>query len=171
MGFCLGYGHIWTKSKVIGPAKIFCEAHNFVPRWNFDKPFVACKTWNAADADRGIARVIRVPRGRAIDWRILTSPFWNKAPLVVMYSHTHEIEARCLVPRTHACTREEFLVGMVRSTDSRMLLLALLLGRPSFGEPPRGPFCSQRCASDANCSARSDRTHHISSSLAPRLDL
>jgi hypothetical protein len=31
IGFCLGYGHIWTKSILLLPAKIFCEAHNFVP--------------------------------------------------------------------------------------------------------------------------------------------
>jgi hypothetical protein len=31
IGFCIGYGHIGQKSKVIGPAKIFSEAHNFVP--------------------------------------------------------------------------------------------------------------------------------------------
>jgi hypothetical protein len=31
IGFCLGYGHIGQKSKVIRPAKMFCEAHNFVP--------------------------------------------------------------------------------------------------------------------------------------------
>ena len=30
-GFRLGYGHIWTKSKVVRPAKIFYEAHNFDP--------------------------------------------------------------------------------------------------------------------------------------------
>jgi hypothetical protein len=43
------------KSKVIWPAKIFCEAHNFVPCWNFDKQFVAIKEWDTVDADRGIA--------------------------------------------------------------------------------------------------------------------
>ena len=31
IGFCLEYGHIGQKSKVIRPAKIFCEANNFVP--------------------------------------------------------------------------------------------------------------------------------------------
>jgi hypothetical protein len=32
MRFCLGFGDIWTKSKVVWPAKIFCEAwiYNFV---------------------------------------------------------------------------------------------------------------------------------------------
>jgi hypothetical protein len=30
IGFCPGYGHIWQKSKVARPAKIFCEAHNSV---------------------------------------------------------------------------------------------------------------------------------------------
>jgi hypothetical protein len=34
IGLCLGYGHIW---KVIGPAKIFCKTHNFVPVLDFDK--------------------------------------------------------------------------------------------------------------------------------------
>ena len=66
IGFCLGYGHIWGNPNNKRPAKIFCDAHNFVPRWNFDKRFVACKTWNAEDADRGIVRVNRVTRGRAI---------------------------------------------------------------------------------------------------------
>jgi hypothetical protein len=37
IGFCLGYGHIWTKSKVVRPAKIFCKAHYFVPQVDFDK--------------------------------------------------------------------------------------------------------------------------------------
>ena len=31
IGFCLGYGHIWPKSKVIGPAKLFGSAHNYGP--------------------------------------------------------------------------------------------------------------------------------------------
>jgi hypothetical protein len=31
IGFCLGYGHIWPKSKVVRPAKILCEIHNFGP--------------------------------------------------------------------------------------------------------------------------------------------
>ena len=30
IGFCLGYGHIWKNPKLKRPAKIFCEAHNFV---------------------------------------------------------------------------------------------------------------------------------------------
>jgi hypothetical protein len=31
IGFCLGYGRIGQKSKLKRPAKMFCEAHNFVP--------------------------------------------------------------------------------------------------------------------------------------------
>jgi hypothetical protein len=30
MGFCRGYGHIWKNPNKYLPAKIFCEAHNFV---------------------------------------------------------------------------------------------------------------------------------------------
>jgi hypothetical protein len=30
IGFCLGYGHIWTKSKLKRLAKIFCEAHTYL---------------------------------------------------------------------------------------------------------------------------------------------
>jgi hypothetical protein len=54
------------KSKVIRPAKIFCEAHNFVPRWNFDKRIFAAESWDAADADRGIVRVNRATHAQAI---------------------------------------------------------------------------------------------------------
>jgi hypothetical protein len=44
------------KSKVIRPAKIFCEAHNFVPRRDFDEQFfrVNCGTlqmWIAASRE------------------------------------------------------------------------------------------------------------------------
>jgi hypothetical protein len=53
------------------PAKIFCEAHNFVPWWNFDKRVFAWKAWDAGDADRGIARVNRAPRARAIGTYLL----------------------------------------------------------------------------------------------------
>jgi hypothetical protein len=66
MGFCLGYGHIWPKSKLKRPAKIFGEAHNFVPGWNFDKQIFAFKAWDAVDADCGIARVNRATHARAI---------------------------------------------------------------------------------------------------------
>jgi hypothetical protein len=31
IGFCLEYGHIWRNGSLKRPAKIFCEAHNFVP--------------------------------------------------------------------------------------------------------------------------------------------
>jgi hypothetical protein len=33
IGFCLGYGHIGQNSKVVRPAKISFEAHNFT--WSF----------------------------------------------------------------------------------------------------------------------------------------
>jgi hypothetical protein len=71
IGFCLGYGHFWTKSKVIRPAKIFWEAHNFVPGWNFDKRYLTVKAWELGDADRGIARVNRATRARAIGTYLL----------------------------------------------------------------------------------------------------
>jgi hypothetical protein len=65
IGFCFGFGHIWPKSKVIGPAKIFWEAHNFGPS-DFDKRIFASKAWDAGDVDRGIARVNHATRARAI---------------------------------------------------------------------------------------------------------
>jgi hypothetical protein len=52
---------LWIES-----GKIFCEAHNFVSWWNFDERLVAFKAWDAGDADRGIARVNRATRARAI---------------------------------------------------------------------------------------------------------
>ena len=52
---------LWIES-----GKIFCEAHDFVPWWNFDKRYVARKAWGAGDADRGIARVNRATHARAI---------------------------------------------------------------------------------------------------------
>ena len=51
---------LWIES-----GKIFCEAHNFVPWWNFDKRYVACEAWDAVDADCGIARVNRATHARA----------------------------------------------------------------------------------------------------------
>ena len=58
MAICIFGGEIlWIESE-----KIFCEAHNFVPWWNFDKRYVACKAWDAGDADCGIARVNRATR-------------------------------------------------------------------------------------------------------------
>jgi hypothetical protein len=62
MGVCLGNGHFVQKSKLKRPAKIFCEAHNFVPRRNFDKRFVVGKAWDAEAEDRGIAPVNRTTR-------------------------------------------------------------------------------------------------------------
>ena len=60
---------IWPYQRKIlrnGSGKIFCEAHNFVSSWNFDERLVAFKAWDAGDADRGIARVNRATRARAI---------------------------------------------------------------------------------------------------------
>jgi hypothetical protein len=42
IGFCLGYSYIWPKIKSDRAGKIFCKAHNFVPRWNFDERIFAC---------------------------------------------------------------------------------------------------------------------------------
>jgi hypothetical protein len=50
-GFANDMAIFGQKSKVIRPAKIFCEAHNFVPRWNFDELFVAVKAWDAVDTN------------------------------------------------------------------------------------------------------------------------
>jgi hypothetical protein len=36
-GFAYDMAIFGQNSKVVRPAKIFCEAHNFVRRWNFDK--------------------------------------------------------------------------------------------------------------------------------------
>jgi hypothetical protein len=66
--------YIWEKILWIESGKIFCEAHNFVPWWNFDKRYVACKAWDAGDADCGIARVNRATRARY--WHILTVPIY-----------------------------------------------------------------------------------------------
>ena len=68
IGFYQVYGHIYIRGKIlwIESGKIFCEAHNFVQWWNFDERFVACRAWGAGDADRGIARVNRATRARAI---------------------------------------------------------------------------------------------------------
>jgi hypothetical protein len=52
------------KSKVVRPAKIFCETHNFGPWRDFDKNIFAFEIWDAADADHGIARVNRATRAR-----------------------------------------------------------------------------------------------------------
>jgi hypothetical protein len=65
MAVFLSNRSIGQKSKVIRPAKIFCEAHNFVPYRDFDKLIFAFKFWDAADADCGIARVNRATRARA----------------------------------------------------------------------------------------------------------
>jgi hypothetical protein len=65
IGFCLGYGHIWGNI-MYWIWEISCEAHNFVPRWNLHKVFVAGKAWDAGDADGGIARVCRATHARGI---------------------------------------------------------------------------------------------------------
>jgi hypothetical protein len=60
---------IWPYQRKIlrnGSGKIFFEAHNFGPWWDFGKLIFAFKTWNAADADCGTAQVNRATRGRAI---------------------------------------------------------------------------------------------------------
>jgi hypothetical protein len=41
VGFCQGYGHIWKNPNKYLPAKIFCEAYNFVSCLDFDKRFFA----------------------------------------------------------------------------------------------------------------------------------
>ena len=68
IGLCLRYGHIWTKIKSGPASKIFCKALWFVPCWrrHFDKRIFACKTWDAADADRAVARLNRATRARPI---------------------------------------------------------------------------------------------------------
>jgi hypothetical protein len=66
MGFCLGYGHIWKIQTNKGRQKYSAITITLVNDEIFDKRVFAGKTWNAADADRGIARVNCATRGRAI---------------------------------------------------------------------------------------------------------
>jgi hypothetical protein len=83
-------------SKVIRPAKIFCQAHNFVPLWNFDKQIFAVKAWGAGDVDRGIARVNRAMRARAIG-----TYFLNLRGHFFLFTFSTGTAVLC----THSCVR------------------------------------------------------------------
>jgi hypothetical protein len=66
IGFCIGYGHIWKIQYWKGQQKYSARPITLAHDKIFKKRIFACKTWNAADADRNIAQVNRTMRGRAI---------------------------------------------------------------------------------------------------------